>query len=81
MIEVSDTTLAYDRETKLPLYARAGIPEAWLVDLAAGRIERHSDPGITGYRAILRVERGETVHSTVIPTLAIPVDTVLDVTG
>src|SRR5438552_1870673 len=41
VIEVADTTLAYDRDTKMPLYARAGIPEAWLVDLAADVIQVH----------------------------------------
>jgi len=81
VIEVSDTTLAYDRDVKFPLYAAAGIPEAWLIDLAAGRIERHSEPGLTGYRAILRAERGDTVTSTVIPTLTATVDAVLDVSG
>ena len=35
IIEVADTSLAYDRSVKLPLYARAGIAEVWLVDLNA----------------------------------------------
>ncbi len=35
LIEVSDTTLAYDRGVKLPLYARSGIREVWIVDLRA----------------------------------------------
>jgi len=77
VVEVSDSTLMHDRDTKLPLYAAAGIPEAWLVDLAAGRIERHTDPGTTGYRAILRAERGDTLTSATIPALAIPVDAVM----
>jgi Uma2 family endonuclease len=33
IIEVSDTSLPYDREVKLPFYARHGIPEVWIVDL------------------------------------------------
>ncbi len=37
VIEVADTTVAYDRDVKLPLYARVGIPEAWLVDLERDR--------------------------------------------
>lgn len=77
VIEVSDTTLAYDRDTKLPLYAAAGIPEAWLVDLPGGRIERHSEPSEDGYRVIVRFGRGSVVTSTVIPGLEIPVDTVV----
>lgn len=81
VVEVSDTTLPYDRDVKFPLYTAAGIPEAWLVDLVAGRIERHTEPGTTGYRAIIRAERGDTVNSTAIPALAIAVDTVLDTNG
>jgi len=45
VIEVADTSLAYDRNVKLPLYARAGIPEAWLIVLAKEVIEIHSQPG------------------------------------
>ena len=44
VIEVSDTTLGYDRNVKLPLYARAGIGEAWIVDLPNNVVERHNDP-------------------------------------
>ena len=44
LIEVSDTTLAYDRGVKLPLYARAGIREVWIVDLPGETIERYTDP-------------------------------------
>src|SRR5215472_12642971 len=43
IIEVADSSLAYDRDVKFPRYAAAGIPEAWLVDLNANVIERHSD--------------------------------------
>ena len=51
-IEVSDTSLAYDRRVKLPLYARAGIPEAWLTDLAGDAVERHTEPSPHGYRRV-----------------------------
>jgi Uma2 family endonuclease len=43
VVEVADTTAQYDREVKIPLYARAGIPEAWLVDLTADRLEVFGD--------------------------------------
>jgi Uma2 family endonuclease len=38
VVEVSDTTLRYDRNVKVPLYARHGIPEVWIVDLENGRL-------------------------------------------
>jgi Uma2 family endonuclease len=37
-VEVSDTTLRYDRNVKVPLYARHGIPEVWIVDLENSRL-------------------------------------------
>ncbi len=48
MIEVSDSSLAYDRTVKFPQYARAGIAEVWLIDLEGRRIERQINPGVTG---------------------------------
>ncbi|MFB6231393.1 MAG: Uma2 family endonuclease [Salinibacter sp.] len=50
LIEVSDTTLAYDRDVKRPLYARAGIPEVWILDLEAEQIEVHRAPDDDVYR-------------------------------
>lgn len=44
VIEVSDSSLRYDREIKMPLYARLGVPEAWIVDLRHGRVEFYSSP-------------------------------------
>jgi Uma2 family endonuclease len=38
LIEVSDSTLRYDRDVKVPLYARHGIPEVWIVDLQNGEL-------------------------------------------
>jgi Uma2 family endonuclease len=49
VIEVSDKTLEYDRGPKLSLYAQHGIPEYWIVDVQAKRIEVFRDPASTGY--------------------------------
>ena len=49
LIEVCDTTLEYDREHKVPMYARWGVPEVWLADLTGGRIEVYRDPSPNGY--------------------------------
>lgn len=43
-VEVAETSLSYDRDVKVPLYARAGVPEAWVVDLAAGAVEVYALP-------------------------------------
>ena len=49
IIEVADTSEHYDRQVKVPLYARAGIPEVWLVDLTAGNVTAYRRPDGTGY--------------------------------
>ena len=77
VVEVSDTTLSYDRNVKLPLYARAGIPEAWVVDLRGRRVEVHHGPGPGGYRDMWAFGPGERISSAVVGGLSLPVDAVL----
>ncbi len=61
LVEVADTTLAYDRNVKVPLYARAGIPEVWLVNLTEAVIEVYSEPAGGAYQQRRRVERGQSL--------------------
>jgi Uma2 family endonuclease len=77
LIEVADAALAYDRGVKLPLYARAELPEVWLVDLAGERIERHTEPRDGAYRRVDVATRGETLVSAALPALIVPVDAIL----
>ena len=77
LIEVSDTSLTYDRDVKLPLYAGAGIPEVFIVDLAGEAIERHTEPSGNCYRLSARAGRGEALASTALPKVVITVDAVL----
>ncbi len=49
VVEVSDMTLQFDLTIKAALYARAGIREYWVVDLANRRLLIHRDPGSGGY--------------------------------
>jgi Uma2 family endonuclease len=49
IIEVADTRVAYDRDVKIPLYARHGIPEVWLVDLEDRRLHVYTSPSASGY--------------------------------
>ncbi|MBK1630740.1 hypothetical protein CKO31_08280 [Thiohalocapsa halophila] len=44
LVEVADTSLAHDRDRKLPLYARFAIPEVWLIDIGSGAVTIHRDP-------------------------------------
>jgi Uma2 family endonuclease len=61
IIEVADSSLRYDREVKIPLYAEFGIPECWLIDLANRRLEVYRQPSASGYRLLWRPEPDERV--------------------
>lgn len=54
IIEVADTSLGFDREDKVPLYAMCGIPEVWLVDLPAKAVHVFRRPGQTNYSDVIR---------------------------
>ena len=73
IVEVADTTLSYDREIKIPLYARHGIPEAWLMDLSARSLEVHRRPTAQGFRELLRPEDSESVTLARLPDVSITV--------
>jgi Uma2 family endonuclease len=62
IIEVSDTSLRYDREVKLPFYARHGIPEVWIVDLAARAVEMHRKPEQQAYAEVVTRGPSETLQ-------------------
>lgn len=73
LIEVSDSSLSYDRNVKLPLYARFLIPEVWLANIRARVVEAHSEP-MGGKYATARVYRpGETISPAALPDIALPV--------
>lgn len=76
VMEVSDSSLDYDRNRKLPRYAAASIPESWLFDVAARRVERHTEPRSGRYRQVAVAGPGQELASTVLPSVRIPVDRV-----
>jgi Uma2 family endonuclease len=80
LMEVADTSLSYDRGRKLLIYAQAGIPEAWIVDLQGEALERHTDPAGGAYRTTMRVGRGREITSLAVPGLVLRVDEVMAAT-
>ena len=77
VIEVSATTLTYDREVKAYLYAEAGVPEYWIINLPDKVIQHYQEPTQEGY-AVQRIwKRGETLITPLFPTLALSVTEVL----
>lgn len=77
LIEVSDTTVAFDRGRKQPLYAQHGIQEYWLVNLRAQTIEVYRDPAEERYATTQVFRRGQHLSPAAFPDLEITVDTVL----
>lgn len=59
IIEVSDSSLVFDRETKLPLYARAGIEEAWILNVPQKQLEIYRQPHALGYESKSVLTTGE----------------------
>ena len=77
LIEVSHTSLAYDRNVKLALYARFLIPEVWLANIPARVIEAYTEP-INGEYTVARVYRpGETISPTAFPDITLPVSQII----
>ena len=77
LVEVAETSAEADRDAKVPLYARAGILEVWLVDLAAERIEVYRAPSPEGFRDVRALARGEALAPGAFPNAQFPVDDIL----
>ena len=73
IIEIADTSLAYDREVKAHIYGRNEIPETWIKNLPEDCIERFTEPGPEGYARHTVHRRGETLTPVSFPDLALAV--------
>jgi len=78
VVEVSDSTRKYDRDTKIPLYAAAEIPEVWIVNLINNIIEVHQKPSNGIYQLAKIYSPGEVLQSDALPNLSLEVDKILD---
>ncbi len=77
VVEVSETSLAYDREVKVPLYARPGVPEVWVVDVEGRALWVHRMPEREGYRGVFRLVVGEEVAPQAFPEHRLAVRAIL----
>jgi len=77
LVEVADSSVGYDRYTKIPLYALCGIPEVWLVDLGKNVLEVHRSPSRDGYRNVQRFRRGDRIAPQAFPDFEIAVESIL----
>ncbi|MBA2692732.1 MAG: Uma2 family endonuclease [Rubrobacter sp.] len=77
LVEVADTSLAHDRDVKVPLYARYGIPEYWIVDLSNREVLAYSRPEDGKYRITERVKSGDELACRTLPNLSVKVEEIL----
>jgi len=75
LVEIAETSLRYDRDKKLPLYARAGIPETWLVDLVGKVLWIYREPRPDGYAEVQTADDLSAVQPICVP------DCLLDLRG
>ncbi len=77
VIEVADTSGEYDRGVKVPLYARAGIPEVWVVDLGSGVVDVYRQPAVEGYQEHRRLAPADHLTASRVPALDVAVAALL----
>ena len=77
IVEVSDSTTFTDRNVKVPLYARAQIPEVWLVNLPKQVIEVYSEPAEGKYQKAVTFNPGEVLTSPTVANLLLRVEEII----
>jgi Uma2 family endonuclease len=77
LVEVVDTSGEHDRATKLPLYARAGIPEVWVIDVLREVIELYRQPTLRAYRLRQEFRRRRRVSPIAFPRTTFRVNDIL----
>jgi Uma2 family endonuclease len=77
IVEIADSSLLYDRKRKVPLYARAGIPEYWLVNLVKRCLEVFRNPQDGAYTVHRVLHDGDSIAPLARPEAAIPVASLL----
>ena len=75
LIEVSDSSLAYDQSTKRALYARYGVEEYWVVDVQGERVFVYSEPAGEGYARVVECTAADIVSPRAVPAVQIQVGT------
>ena len=77
LIEISDTSLRFDKKIKLPLYAEAGVREYWILDVKQGVLVVLTDPAGLEYRRQETYRRGQTICPQALPHVSFSLDEIL----
>ncbi|MBZ0116336.1 MAG: Uma2 family endonuclease [Sandaracinaceae bacterium] len=76
VVEIAVSSVAYDRE-KAAIYARAGVPEYWLVDVVRGAVEIYRDPSADGYDQRTTHRRPDVLRCAAFSDVEVPLDRLL----
>lgn len=71
MVEIAETSLRYDREIKVPLYAAHGIPELWIVDVGERVLWTYREPRAGAYAEIAKTDRPGRLRLSAAPEIEI----------
>jgi Uma2 family endonuclease len=78
LLEVSDSTLRYDVDVKVPLYARHGVPEVWVIDLKHHTLHVYRSPVQGGYQYIASVPDGGSIAIPGVGSVTVNLSEILD---
>lgn len=77
LVEVAEASLAYDRQVKLPLYAQAGIPEVWLVNIGERKVEVYRHPSGESYLEVRELGPKDVLSPMAFPQVSFEVEETL----
>ncbi len=78
LVEVADSSLRFDKKVKLPLYARAGIGEVWIVNLAQRVLEAYREPAGEDYKSVKQYGAGDRIALGLAPDIVVPLAQAFD---
>ncbi len=74
IMEFADGSVEFDRKVKLPVYARVGIPEVWIVDLVSDYVEIYRTPTFFGYESVAKKQGSDVIAPSSFPDVVVTVD-------
>jgi Uma2 family endonuclease len=77
LIEVSDSTVSYDRSVKVRLYAEAEVHEVWLVNLPRQILEVYTEPISGKYKVVKKYEKTQTVSPKLLPEIKLKISDII----
>ncbi|RFP57973.1 MAG: Uma2 family endonuclease [Limnothrix sp. CACIAM 69d] len=79
LIEVADSTLTYDTQTKARAYAQAGLGDYWVLDLPGDRLWVFRNPNQAGYGLVMQLDRAQSIAPIAFPNCTWPLADLLPI--